>query len=533
AHFPDLGRRDVDSIFAPLRDSSGRVTSVITFGVDITLRNQAVEALRSSEARLREAQRIAGIGSWELNYATMGLDWSAEIFGIFELDPAKFGGSYEAFLGAIHPEDLAMVDAAYQDAVKSRQPYDIVHRLLMDDGRVKYVRERCETEHDSAGNPVRSVGTIQDITERVQVEFALRTSEARLRDAHSIARLGAWELDVASQMCWWSDEQYVLFGVESNTPITQSFFLDMIHPEDRASFDEAFQRLLSEGRLETSYRIMRPDGQVRYMHGYASTTRNAAGGLVRVHGTNQDITERRQAAYETQHLRDTLAHANRLETLNELASGLAHELNQPLGIISIDASTAQFLSREVDCPGLHACLQRICDQAFRAGEIVRRIRSFIRRDSSPRARADLNGLVREVLMMLGDHLRHSSVAIELDLAENLPLVMVDGIQIQQVLVNLVRNAVDAMSQTVEARRVLSIKTEPLPGELQVTVRDTGCGLEPAIAAKLFFPFQTTKTSGLGLGLVTCRSIIEAHCGRIEARPNRDQGTTFRFTLPVF
>ncbi|MGN6132886.1 MAG: PAS domain-containing sensor histidine kinase [Aureliella sp.] len=533
ANFPALGRRDVDSIFAPLRDSSGQVTNIISFGVDISDRNRAVQALRSSEARLKEAQRIAGIGSWELNYATSELEWSAEIFRIFEIDPAGFDSSYEAFLSAIHPEDRAMVNAAYADSVENREPYDIVHRLLMRDGRVKYVRERCETEYDPAGIPIRSVGTIQDITERVHVEFALRTSEARLRDAHSIARLGAWELDVATQMCWWSDEQYALFGVQPSTPISQSFFLSMVHPEDRASIDEAFRRLVSEGRIEMSYRIIRPDGQVRYMLGYASMTRNATGGLIRVHGTNQDVTERRQAAYETQHLRDTLAHANRLETLNELASGLAHELNQPLGIISIDASTAQFLSRDLDCPGLHPCLQRICDQAFRAGEIVRRIRSFIRRDASARVRADLNLLVSEVLKMLGDHLRHSSVTIELDLAKDLPLVMVDSIQIQQVLVNLVRNAVDAMSQTEQTRRVLSIATELKPGEVQVTVQDTGCGLEPAIAAKLFFPFQTTKTSGLGLGLVTCRSIIDAHCGRIEARSNPDRGTSFLFTVPVF
>jgi PAS domain S-box-containing protein len=171
----------IDVTFSPLRNSAGEITHILGFGVDISDRKRAEHALRASEARLNEAQRIAGIGSWELDITTSTLTWSDEIFRIFEIDPEQFGASYEAFLNTIHPEDRETVNATYTSSVETHQPYNIVHRLQMEDGRIKFVRERCETHYDAAGRPVRSVGTVQDVTERKHDEDKVKASETRFR----------------------------------------------------------------------------------------------------------------------------------------------------------------------------------------------------------------------------------------------------------------------------------------------------------------------------------------------------------------
>ncbi len=246
-----------------------------------------------------------------------------------------------------------------------------------------------------------------------------------------------------------------------------------------------------------------------------------------------DITDRKLTELQAHELRDTLAHANRLVVLGEIASGLAHELNQPLAAIHLYAETAQFLSERLNELDLQDCALRISEQSFRAGEIVRRMRSFIRKDSSRRVPLQIGQLIQDVLPLLTEQLSQHDVKVELNLAEHLPPASVDGIQIQQVLINLIRNAVDAMHQNVDHARLISIRTDGGETEIRVSISDSGCGLDPTVAAKLFFPFQTTKSTGLGLGLSICRTLIEAHGGRIEAHPNLDRGTTFVFTLPVY
>jgi PAS domain S-box-containing protein len=246
----------------------------------------------------------------------------------------------------------------------------------------------------------------------------------------------------------------------------------------------------------------------------------------------RDITERKQSESQVSDLRENLAHASRLGTLGEIASGLAHELNQPLAAIHLDANTVQFLCTELESPHLHGCARRISEQSFRAGEIIRRMRSLIRQDSSARTTDDMNRLIREVLGLLADYLAENAVTVELNLVEHLPPVVVDRIQIQQVLVNLIRNAAEAMAHNVDAARILTVRTERLASEIRVSVGDTGCGLDRKIIPKLFFPFQTTKATGLGLGLSICRTLVEAHDGRIEGHPNAGRGTIFLFTVPL-
>lgn len=246
----------------------------------------------------------------------------------------------------------------------------------------------------------------------------------------------------------------------------------------------------------------------------------------------RDITERKRAEDEMAALRDQLAHAARVGTMGELASGLAHELNQPLAALSLYASAGLKLCKRHGATELEECLQLISKVALRAGEIVRRMRSFVTRAAPAASPLHVGHLIHEVLAILGHELRRSGAKLDLRIDEGLPTVLADGIQIQQVLINLVRNALEAMAETTEGDRELRISAAKNQNGIRVSVTDTGCGIAPTIAANLFHPFQSTKSTGLGLGLAICRTLIEAHQGRIDCEPNPGGGTTFHFVLPI-
>lgn len=244
---------------------------------------------RLLERRLRQAVTQANLGHWELDLSSQRLWWSDEIYSIFEVDRQRFGASYKAFLAAVHPEDRQRVDQAFQASLETRAPYAITHRLLMPDGRIKYVEERCETDYLEDGTAQVSRGTAQDVTNLVR-------TQQRLAEASRAAALGAWEIDLDSGELWWSDEQYRIHGLTPGTPIAQEAFLAAVHPDDQAGFRAAFTQVVDSGSGTVDYRILRPDGAVRFLRGTACVVRSEAGTPLRMSGTNQDLTEVRQAA---------------------------------------------------------------------------------------------------------------------------------------------------------------------------------------------------------------------------------------------
>jgi C4-dicarboxylate-specific signal transduction histidine kinase len=246
--------------------------------------------------------------------------------------------------------------------------------------------------------------------------------------------------------------------------------------------------------------------------------------------------EKRKAVEQTIDLRDQLAHVARVGTLGEMAAGLAHELNQPLAAIHIEANAALELgranSRQPGWDTTRESLERISEQSLRAGEIVRRMRTFARRGPMERERLAIGPPVHEVLALLDHDLHHYAVETTIDLPDDLPDVIADRIAIQQVLVNLIRNAIEAMSAPAVAVRRLIIRGERADACVRVSVTDTGPGIDPGLGEALFHPFHSTKPAGMGLGLSICQSLVEAHGGRIGAGPHPEKGARFFFELPA-
>jgi C4-dicarboxylate-specific signal transduction histidine kinase len=261
---------------------------------------------------------------------------------------------------------------------------------------------------------------------------------------------------------------------------------------------------------------------VAYPVAVASTS-NRSGRLAREH---------RKAAEETAALREQLAHIGRVGTMGEMAAGLAHELNQPLTAIHVEASAAIELAGAGDFDSVRASLTRISEQSLRAGDIVRRMRQFSRREESSRERLEVGQLIHEVLALLDHDLRLAGVQTALTFRDRLPPVVADRVEIQQVLVNFIRNSLDAMARPAIAVRRLTIRTEVVKSNVRVSITDTGGGVDATLVPKLFHPFQTTKPAGLGLGLTICQSLIEAHGGRVGAGPHPGDGSTFFFELPA-
>ena len=291
------GTHILNSIY-PVLDSDGNVAQYAIYGRDITDIHDANIAVRESESRLKQAQAIAKVGSWELDLTTNVLLWSDEIYRIFDLQPQEFKATYEAFLEAIHPDDREMVNKAYGESLTNKQPYDIEHRVLTKKGTLKYVRERCQTTFDPDGKPVTSLGTVQDITEQRLTSQALKESESRLNLAQAMAHIGSWEYWYGDEYEVWSDENYRIHGFEpAEFKPGKDQYPDFIHPDDRKWVKEALNQSLTSGKPYLfTHRVLTKDGKIKFVEEQGQTEYAPDGKPIRTFGTVQDVTDERLAA---------------------------------------------------------------------------------------------------------------------------------------------------------------------------------------------------------------------------------------------
>jgi len=380
-----------------------------------------------------------------------------------------------------------------------------------------------------------------DVLRAGQLSRDLLESQQRMRLAASAADLSLWEWDIIRDRIWVTERGRERAGVDASERIDFARFLQAIHPDDREPTERAVRRSLDGGgEFEAEYRVMDRDGAGHWVIARGQVEHDTKGRPLRLRGVAVDITgrrkaedDRRRAELEIQQKRNELAHLSRVTTVSELSGSLAHELNQPLGIILSNAQAAQELLLQ-DPPVVTEVKEILTDIVAadrRAAEIIKRLRSLLKRGEVSLQPLSLNELIEEVLGLVNSDLIGRGVTVIRDLAPDLPPVIGDRIQLQQLTLNLILNAADAMAGNAPGTRRLYITTIWRNSIVLASVRDEGTGLPPDVE-DLFKPFFTTKPHGLGLGLGICRSIITAHRGRLWAEPHPEGGAVFHFELPI-
>ncbi len=380
------------------------------------------------------------------------------------------------------------------------------------------------------------MGLLFNLIRRRRAEQSLQQSEQRIALATEAARIGVWELNPATKEFWASEKWRELFGFEPDEQVSYEDLRSRIHPDDRAKHDRALAHAMeSHEQIEKEFRILLPDGTLRWIAGRALSLRNPTGAVDRLFGVAVDVTGRKQAQVEARQQREQLNRLSRVSLLGEMTASIAHELNQPLTAIISNANAGRRVidSGRSEADLLREILVSVAADGHRAHEIIQNVRNTLKKGNAIRQRIDLNELVQGVVLVVRSDAITSSSEVQTSLASDLPAIHGDPVQLQQVLVNLVSNALDAMRQTPVSQRKVEISTAwNGDGEVHLSVRDHGCGISAGDRERLFDQFFTTKEQGLGMGLAIVRSIVEAHGGQIQAENMSDSGARFSFGLPV-
>jgi len=497
---------------------------------------QASEAsMGESEERFRIVANAAPVLIW-----MAGVD---KLCTFFNKPWLEFTGrSMEQEMGngwadGVHPSDLQRCLRIYTEAFDARQSFVMQYRLRRHDGEYRWISDQGVARYDTHENFAGYIGSCVDVTELINKDAELRESEERMRLAADAVNLGIWEWDLDKDEIWATNSRRALLGWPTSGKVGFEDFISCVHPDDRNRIQEAIDDAINKHKdYDSEYRLVLPDGVVRWMATRGSLHLNANGRPTRLLGVTIDITARKQAELETKQQRDELGHLSRVAAMGELAASIAHELNQPLAGITSNASAGQrFIDRgDVDLRELHDLLGDIVSDGRRAGDVIRGLQSMVKKAAPNRQQVNLNELVTNVARMVNPNAVLQSCNVETLLDPNLPAIEADPIQLQQVLLNLVINAFDAMSDTLAPNRKVVIATERNGhGTIRTSVRDYGTGIPEETRERLFEQFFTTKAKGLGMGLAIVRSIVESHGGTIAAE-NADDGVgaRFHFILPV-
>jgi PAS domain S-box-containing protein len=381
--------------------------------------------------------------------------------------------------------------------------------------------------------PPSFTGYLRDITERNRARQELRRSEAFLAEAQHLSRIGSFSWRVATDEIIWSEQLYRIFQIDRDEKVTFELIGSRIHPEDLSGFQEHIERSRREqSDVELEFRLQMPDRTVKYVH-VAAHIRGDHGQPEYI-GAVQDVTERRLSEQALSKARSELSQVARVTSLGVLTASIAHEVNQPLSGIVTNASTClrMLAADPPNVEGARETARRTIRDGNRASEVITRLRALYGKKAPTIESVDLNEATREVLALSLSELQRNRVILQLELADGLPLVAGDRVQLQQVIMNLLRNASDAMSAVEDRSRQLSIRTEEdEDGHVRLAVKDAGVGFAAQAADRLFESFYTTKNDGMGIGLSVSRSIIESHHGRLWATPNNGPGATFSFFIP--
>jgi len=491
------------------------------------------DPIRNEHLRLRIEG--FGVGTWDLDLTTQELEWSEtakSLFGMARDQPITYG----LFVSLLLPMDRERMEEAIKRVAEHGGNVEVSFRISRSQGSGHWIRARGGLVRDDTGAPRHISGIFLDIDEEKQLEDALRTRESHLRSILDTVPDAMIVINGDGIVQLFSTAAERMFGYAEREAIGKNVSELMPMP-DRARHDGYLARYLSTGerhiigigRIVTG---KRRDGTTFPMH--LSIGEMQSGGALYFTGFVRDLTEHQETQARLQELQSELVHISRLSAMGEMASALAHELNQPLAAISNYMQGSRRLladSTDPNAPKIESAMDRAAEQAIRAGQIIRRLRDFVSRGESEKRVESLSKLIEEAGALGLTGAREQNIQLRFNLNPDFDLVLVDRVQIQQVLVNLFRNALEAMSQSSQRELIVS-NAEVGDEMLEVAVSDTGSGFHDDVKSHLFQTFFTTKETGMGVGLSISRSIIEGHGGRMWAETNASGGATFRFTLPT-
>ncbi len=514
----------------PVRGDDGSIIRWYGTNTDIDDRKRIEGELRRSAALMAQAQRLTVTGSVWWRPKSDEIYWSDEAYRVAG-HSVGVTPTVEMMLDHCHPDDLPLVREHVTRAMRHGQNVDIEHRLITQDGATKYVQVVLQNIGIDPTDP-EFIGAVTDITERKIAEENLRRSEVLLTEGQRISLTGTFSWKVETDEITFSEELSRIFGFERGRRVDFDGIGQRVYEEDLPLLATKMADI-RQGGDNPDYEIrLFVDGQVKHVRVVGRIIKHLDGTTECI-GAVQDVSAQRVAELARDKLRSELAQLARVMSLSTMAASIAHEVNQPLAGIIMNASTSLRMLSETppNVAGAVETARRTIRDGNRASDVIVRLRNLFKRGVATVEPLDLNEAIREVLSLLATDMQRNRISLREELSSPLPLIVADRVQLQQVIMNLLRNAIDASSEVAQPRRQVLVRTVSENGEIRVIVEDTGVGFEAADVERLFDAFHTTKPNGMGIGLSVSRSIIEAHGGRIWAEANPSGGAIFGFSMP--
>ena len=516
----------------PLRDTSGHIARWYVLLTDIDERKRAEDTVRASERNLKLIIDTIPALAWSARP-----DGTADFFNQHYLEFVGLSSEQAKGWGwtaAVHPDDMDGLAAVWQRVLISERRGEAEARMRRHDGEYHWFLFRVDPLRNDAGEIVKWYGVNTDIEDRKRAEAELIRAYNSFADAQRLSKTGSFITDLVGDDHNWSEEAFRIFQFEPGSKVSVQRIRDIIHPDDLPSFESVIARGMTGENVTFAFRILSARGTVKHVRGIAHVVEHVTGRPLFV-GALQDVTENKVAEEALDRARSELAHVARVTTVSALTASIAHEVNQPLsGIITNAGTCLRMLAADPpDVDGARETARRTLRDGNRASEVITRLRALFSKREFTLEPLDMNDVTREVVALSLSDLQRNRIALESEFAPELPRITGDRIQLQQVVLNLLRNASEAMTTVDDRPRQLLIRTaRDANNRVRVTVRDAGVGLDAQSMNKLFDAFYTTKTDGMGIGLSVSRSIIETHRGRLWAEPNDGPGATFSFSIPA-
>ena len=513
-----------------LQDVIGQMTHLAAVAIE---RQRVVEQLQTEQELLDLAQKSARAMAFDWYVQQEVNVWSPEQEALYGLPPGSFDGTYQSWKKLIYAPDWPRVVDAIEHAHETGN-VSAEFRVMWPDGSLHWLSTNGRMFFDDAGEPLRMVGFTSDVTRRKTIEEELHRSAAFLAQAQQLSRTGSFSWRVATDEITWSAELYRIYEFEPGTTITIEVIRARVHPEDVTLYEKMVEQARNgDDDFEWQYRLLMPDQSIKYMHAVAQATRDSGGQLEYIAAV-RDVSARRLSDEALDRARSEVARVARVMSLGALTASIAHEVNQPLSGIITNASTCMRMldAEPPNVDGARETAKRTIRDGRRAADVITRLRALFTNKDAITELVNMNEVTLEVIALSRAELERNRVITRTELAAELPLVTGDRVQLQQVILNLLRNGSDAMTGVEDRPRELRFRTEVEEGErVRLSVQDAGIGFQPQSLDRLFQTFYTTKVDGMGIGLSLSRSIIESHRGRLWATPNDGPGATFAFSIP--